>query len=841
MTRNSRLPRTVFIAACLFACLMAGCSPVAQVEQPTITAYLPVESGKSAGQSFTARYDGLRGIAVYIKPETPGTGNLELQLSRSSPGGEMVAQSNQPISKVGEKGFYRFNFPPLDSSSRADYYLRLEMQGEGACAVGIAPADSYTNGAAYRNDAPEDAQMAFRLIYERRALTLGLAGEVLEWLELLLAAAALYLLPGWGLLSFLYPGWSERRWPEKIGLAAGGSLVIYPLLYLETNLVGLHLGVLYAWLPVTVSLIYLSVKTFRTRKATAASPPDGSPARAASRGEQVRAYLAAYGAADLGYLAAAVLVIAARFWAVRTLDLPMWGDSYHHSLVVQLLLDHSGLFDSWAPYAEMQTFTYHFGFHTLAATLSYLSGLSASASTLWGGQLINILAVLSLYPLAARIGRSPWSGVAAVLLAGMLAPVPMTYTNWGRYTQLAGQVILAASVFLAWDVLDDQKSWRRSLTLVGILLGGLALTHLRVLILAILFLLAYLILQMRSGRFGSAAGRVLIIGLIAGALFLPWFIHTYSGQIMAIFTSQITTPASQVVSGPDQTSGVGNLFDYLPGIIWLLLPVLIGIGLWRRDRTILLVAIWWLLAWIAGEPGWYGLPGTGAVTTFAVLIAAYIPAALFYAAAAGWGMQALQTSSAQTSANEISTRAAWRIRLVEVGLVAAVVWASVWAFGIRQADIQISEHALALRPDMRAAAWIQSNLPPETRFLVNADLVYSESTTVGTDGGWWLPLTAGRQTTIPPMNYSFEKEPYPGYRQSINDVYLLIDELGIENPAVLNELRKRGVTHVYIGQQQGSVGFFGVHTFDLDALEASSDFSQVYAQDRVRIFEVLPE
>lgn len=842
MTRPKKILRIAALAAALLTCLwLAGCVPLVQVEQPRMTTFIPLEEGKSIGQTFTGRYDGLSGIAVFLRPSERGDGTLRMQLWNSPLDGKPIEQVELPLRQVDQRGFYRFNLPMLDQSNGKDYYATIEVIGEGGLRAGIAPVDSYTGGAAYRNGAPADAQLTFRLVYDPARLRSGLATEVLNWLKLLVVAAFLYLLPGWGLLSLLYHGWGERRWPEKIGLAAGVSLALYPLLYLWTSLVGLHPGALYAWLPPVLAAIYLMVKSILRWRQERAQPGKDGSTRFGSRRNQAKQYLWKYGLVDLAYVALILIIIAGRFWSVRTLDLPMWGDSYHHSLVTQLLLDNGSLFNSWAPYAEMRTFTYHFGFHTLSATLSYLSGLGAASATLWAGQIVNALAVFCLIPLAVRMGRNPWAGVAAILLAGMLAPMPMSYTNWGRYTQLAGQVILGSMIFFAWETLDRKNFDWRIAVLTGITLGGLALTHLRVVILAVLFLAAYLLVSVRGGRMRSLLVRCLAIGAIAGVLFLPWFIHTYSGQIMAIFNSQITTPASQVVRSTDQVSGVGNVEEYLPAAIWLFLPVIIGWGFWRRERSILLISVWCWLAWIVGEPGWYGLPGTGAVTTFAILIAAYIPAALFYGAATGWVVQAWEDRTRVAVTDRSSEGVSPRFILISGSLAVVAIAAGVLAFSVRQQDIQIDQHAMALRPDLRAAEWIRENTPTDTRFLVNADLAFSDSTTVGTDGGWWLPLTAGRQITIPPMNYSFEEEPWPGYRDWINDLYLMIDELGIDHPQVVGALRKRGVTHVYIGQQQGSVSHFGTHTFNLDALQSSPYYKPVYNQDRVWIFEVLPQ
>ena len=62
----------------LLLSILAGCSPVVQPEQVKITAFLPLEAGKTVGQTFSARYDGLQSLAVYITPEVPGQGEIRL-------------------------------------------------------------------------------------------------------------------------------------------------------------------------------------------------------------------------------------------------------------------------------------------------------------------------------------------------------------------------------------------------------------------------------------------------------------------------------------------------------------------------------------------------------------------------------------------------------------------------------------------------------------------------------------------------------------------------------------------------------------------------------------------
>jgi len=296
-----------------------------------MTASLPLESGKSLGQTFMARYDGLQGIAINLRPDTPGKGTLTLTLSDSPLDGRIISQTSLLLEKIDRRGYYRFNFPAMENSSRQDYYLLVDMQGDGATRAAVGPGKSYLYGSAYRNGEPEDSQLAFRLVYEPRQLVVGLAGEALSWLGLLAAGFFLYILPGWGLLRLLYPAWSDRRWPEKVGLAAGISLAIYPLLYLWTDLAGLHLGSLYAWLPPLAAAAYLGWVNLL-------KPGSYGTTRAA-----LKQSLTDFDPADLAYVLLALLLFATRFWAVRLLDAPMWGDSYHHALVVQLLGDNGGV------------------------------------------------------------------------------------------------------------------------------------------------------------------------------------------------------------------------------------------------------------------------------------------------------------------------------------------------------------------------------------------------------------------------------------------------------------------------------------------------------------------
>ena len=145
---------------------------------------------------------------------------------------------------------------------------------------------------------------------------------------------------------------------------------------------------------------------------------------------------------------------------------------------------------------------------------------------------------------------------------------------------------------------------------------------------------------------------------------------------------------------------------------------------------------------------------------------------------------------------------------------------------------------LATRPDIRSAGWISDNLPQESILLVNSFFAYGNSLIVGSDGGWWLPLLSSQNTTLPPLNYGSEQGPFPGYQQWVNALTRNIEQNGIDSREVIEMLNERSITHVFIGQRQGTVNA-NTPLLDTGELLASTYYEPVYHQDLVWIFQIL--
>ncbi len=134
----------------------------------------------------------------------------------------------------------------------------------------------------------------------------------------------------------------------------------------------------------------------------------------------------------------------------------------------------------------------------------------------------------------------------------------------------------------------------------------------------------------------SQIERMAAVGLGGALLFMPWFIHVFAGQLMDHLAIRLATPASALPVVTQEHNAAIDPRIVLPALLWLLVLLSLAWGLWRRERGAAVIGLWWLLILLAVNPHWLGLPGTGELTNFALLIAAYIPASVLVGAALGW-------------------------------------------------------------------------------------------------------------------------------------------------------------------------------------------------------------
>lgn len=815
---------------------LVACSPLTRAEQPIHKGSVDLRANNRIEQTFVARYAGLEGIAIYLEPDhNRQSVIIRLSLYTYPEPQNLVETVELNLNQDSPAGFITFPFTTIRDSSRKAYLLSLTTVNEGQVLVGKAPGETYLNGALSIDGQFQDAQLAFKLIYDPVNVFLGLLFEFGTWGNRLLAGLVLFLLPGWGWLTFLYPKWDALDLLEKAGLSTGLSLAIYPLLFLWTDAIGIPLGSLYAWLPAVLGGIMVMIKYGLINS------------RSMKRNSQLAlsTFLSSihlpvrFQITDIILIIVIGLIIFSRFWAIRMIPAPLWGDSYHHTLITQLLVDNNGLFHAWEPYADLQSFTYHFGFHAIAAAFSWFTRLDALQAVLWTGQLINIFAVLTLYIMSMRITGDRRGGLMTLLISGLLLSMPMYYSNWGRYTQLAGHVVLIPAAIFLGNFLEDRRLDWKNLSMVSITMAGLFLTHYRVLIFLLLFYLINFLYMIRKINFKKQSLSTLLQGVIALILILPWLLRLNAGKLPFQFLQFVSTPASRVSSATLEYNLIGDLRLYLPVVMWWLIGAAVIYFLFRRNGNALILTFWWIAIFLMANPAYFGLPGTGILSNFAVLISAYIPASILVGAAIGDlpGRFELNASRGNSDTCLGSRSLSMRIASVMIGFLIIII--GLYGARLRLRDIKPSQHALVTYPDLYASEWIRNNLPQEAKFLVNSFFAYGGSLIVGSDAGWWLPLTSGRQTMLPPMPYVSEKGPWRDYISETNSLVELINGKGIRDQIVKDALAERHITHIYIGQQGGRVNAPSPPYLNPEKLLEDPDLAMIYHKDRVWIFEII--
>lgn len=834
-------PKKVIIFIIL-AFILSGCAALTKGEQPAHPTIVQINQDHQLGQSFVARYDGLQGVSLFLKPIQDPSGELTLSIFEQRGSDHPIGSAAIQSSEVDAAGYYSFTFEPIPGSTGEDFFFELTYDGSGEIEVGSAPGTTYLSGSQYLDGNPQNSQSAFRLNYAPTNMLIGLFFEGLSWIGYLILAMLMLALPGWAALSWLFPPWKKLNWISKISLSIGIGIALYPILLLWMDTLGIHSNIINALLLPVAGLIIILIRFFQEKNARELiSDQPANKTESANETAIQSSWVSSWQQRipDLAFIMILLVVIFTRFWPIRILDGPMWGDSFQHTMMAQLLADNGGLFTSWEPYAQLQSFTYHFGFHSLAANFHWLSGLSVVQSTLWVGQILNIFAIVALYPLAIMIGKNKWAGVFVVLIAGLLSSMPMVYVNWGRYTQLAGQVILPAIIFIAWRNLDTEESSFKWYGLVWIGLAGLALTHYRVTIFIPLFYIAYFLLHLKERNSGKIIKKTLfhVGGMLL--LILPWLIRLFEGTLPRILGTQLNPAASDASQVTQNLDAIVNITSYLPSYIWLLVFLAVVWGIVKRNQNSMIFSLWWVLILLAANPHWLRLPGTGVLTNFAVFIAAYIPASILIGSSlAGLldyaGIINSDETSIENAAGEIPGRR--RALFGSVLLLISILLLNLWFVRPRIRDVKLAEHVLLTRSDLRAAEWIEENLPVDAKFLVNSFFAYGGSAVVGSDGGWWLPLTTERLTTQPPLTYVSEAGPDENFVEFTNDLIAMIESRGLSDPGLMDELESRGITHIYIGQQRGSVN--GSSLLDIPTLNVNPNYLKIFQEDRVLIYEI---
>jgi hypothetical protein len=637
----------------------------------------------------------------------------------------------------------------------------------------------------------------------------------------------------------------------------GLSVAFWPLLLLYVSLLGLRLSGPVVWAVLGLSL---GVIVWLSRTGGFGERP--------SLDEMLAGV-------TLGGMTLLALVF--RLGDIQGLPVPLFGDSLHHTMITSIIETTGRVPAGYRPFVPVDTFTYHFGFHTLSAVLGMLTGAAAPKAVLVMGQVLNVASLPVAYLLARELFSSRLAGLAAALITGFVSVMPAYYVNWGRYTQLAGLVLLpVAMAMLLRATRREGKGFE--VALAAFCVAGLVVVHYRILIFYGLFVVAlagwYLLanwgdrplLVSAVGRAGIAVGAGLVVtapwiwnlytnyfwGLVGRlGTVSPDYISAYnSGDNFRLYEGKVLPalgalglvaaladilvgvgPAINVASPDEGKAGnmskaslrrlPGDSADGFPGESAQAGFVRVARGLGRRAGAwgALVVATWTALMlvsiWIV----------PGAIGSYTVAITLFMPLSML----GGYGIGLL----AEVPAPRLRVPV---MRLSPVALVVAPV-AALLMGSWHVADPGF--YSYVHDADLRAFHWIKANTPAGSKFLISSEISYAGRAVTASDAGMWLPVLAGRNVSVPALatwterpsetDFFTDSRTLAAYTQPAADpeTQRLVSigktpaPVPPGDPRLLALMQKLGITHVYSGTPSTTPG--GASKPRLDVAAMSKD------------------
>jgi hypothetical protein len=838
----ARLQILLLLPLLLCACVTLP-DPETSQENNTEILWSDGEENGATGQTFTARRPRLNGLTFWVTLDTPSESGQSWVTVRLFASPEQASQAGSALFNthisLQNSGPISVAVPPLEGGAGQQYYLELTPSGSDVRFQG-QNLDAYSGGQAYANGLPLEGDLAFRTTYEfdARAALSDLV-DILRRSGLLLPLALTLAAPGWLLLDF--SGLRGRfDGGEQAALSIGLSLAVIPILMLWTSTLGIRWS---RGAVMVVSALIVAVLLWRVLR-------------------RPRSFRFGW----TGVILAGVFVfsLAVRLMMVRDLVAPAWVDPVHHALITRLILEGGSFPVSYAPYVELGPTVYHAGYHSTQAVFQWLSGMDLPDGMLIFGQVLNAASIFAVYLLTTSLTGDKRAALLAAWIAGLFTPMPAYYVSWGRYTQLAGLLILPVPLAFLKLVLekapgapdmtgtpietgaftvDPENSagvngqarrafWlvlnRESWALWGLAClaaAGLLIVHYRAAAFMGMLLLAYsasLLFERQrqaSPALFSFLKKVLGSGLIliAGTLILtlPWMGEVIPNLLVPAFSPGNILPAEPFAdfSWRLLEAGWGNYTLWLAG-----LGVLSAI-LYRKTFSIA-VLLWAALLFVLANLGALGLPGGGIINNTSVAITLFMPLALF----GGFAFSSLVSGAEWL----LLRREAWYRYLVPLRVILVAAALALSFSAARQLFPLVNPTTYLFRAaDRPALAWIEQNIPPGEPVLINP-FNWGYGLCAGSDGGAWISSLSGRATFPPPVIYGFGE---PSEVQRINSLCAEVFQYGSDPDGLWELLRAAGIRYVYTGARGGPIS--------ATALQASPLFDILYAGGGVYVFQTL--
>jgi hypothetical protein len=644
-----------------------------------------------------------------------------------------------------------------------------------------------------------------------------------------LLALVLLVLPGFALLRICVAA-RALGFISRLTLAPGVTIALSVVMFAWCKVFGLKLGPATPWLMIAAAVLSLLVdrQRGRWRLANGISP------------HRLRRIPIADWLAGCALVAILAVLLVVRFNSTREWLVPPGIDSPHHTVIVQLLLEHHGLFDSWAPYSDAETFTYHFGFHAVAALVAWMSGSDAVFATFVMARVMGVCAVAALFGLVRLWTRSSWAGVFAAAFWELYSQHLYFFDPWGRWTPLAGLAVLPSALVLLSLFLRAGRrpnEWRLGLLCVTTSAGLVLAQYKTAVIFAVLATVLFssrcvaAMLETHSQRRGRIIGiscRALAIVVVMSLLVTPRLtavMETKTGQQLNRILFQAPPPKSTGVGAPTKNarelflSGFTNLQQATTSS----LALLAGVAILLRRRKALWFVVGWAAVIVVMNPTLVGIYRAGLIDEIFWSYASPTAIAVMAGLAVGLACETVN----------FSRNFAWNGAL----FVSALLLSGWGAFRLPPAP----EFARFVLPeDLGAMKWIKANVPENEKIAGRA--YFHDWIVLEQDAIMWVPYFTRHLSNHMLLAAALEKAPTAN-REKSRSFTVELYRRDMSTPESAAWMREQGYRWFYSGANMPAVHAAALDRAKndrqlLDQLARNPAFESVFAQGAARLYRV---
>ncbi len=427
-----------------------------------------------------------------------------------------------------------------------------------------------------------------------------------------------------------------------------------------------------------------------------------------------------------------LLALISRTFQISDLVVPNWLDGLVHQKMAQTIQER-GYVDYLVIYPK--------GFHANIIWISSLLGIEIREAILLVGQFLSVASGTSLYILARRFVRPPFS-LVALMLFWFWSPYPSFLIFWARYPFLQGLTILPALILF---LMTKNTGKPRDLVLMGILLFGIGITYYGALMMFFSFVVSYYLILAYHGKSSFLIKNYKYFFISVFPIIIVLYVrmvnalnHNVKGQDSSVnWLSDAVTTLNVSMRG-------GGAFIWIAAAMGLIVAVV------NRKKILPVLSAWiliqLLLQFVQEDAGITVSSVSNALVMISIPLVIYT-AYLFQSVAAPF------------------------LKFNKVMFLLVVLVLSFWGAYISSAQGARS-YILYTYADQVAFDWIENNIAEDSVFCVNS--FYWGDDLSPSDGGGWINSLLGNKTVL-----------CDGFNFSNIDYIYIGNGLGFMNPEEL--------------------------------------------------------